>query len=279
MLACTEEYQFDVENNNEKLVVDAVLTSLNDSKSNYVRLTTLNNKISSNNNNGESNVKPITDAIVTIKDNLGNSETLTYDHSTDNYLYDPKGYYRINKLKGIVGRTYTLEIIWNNKKYTASSQLLDVTEINKITFREKYLESKKVTVTIPLLHFTEPQDTKNYYLLHYSVNGFSGSNRNWAYSVISDEHLIEDVNGLEIDDGQSGSGRDFYYEMHPGDKVVVYMESLTQEAYDFYTSLIKQFESDGGAFTQNPASPPGNISNGALGLFRCSDVSKKEIIR
>jgi hypothetical protein len=104
------------------------------------------------------------------------------------------------------------------------------------------------------------------------------SSRVWGYSIINDEYLTEKVNGMRIDDGQSSDGRDFYH-ISPGDEVEVFMESLTEEAYEYYRIVISQFGSDGGAFSQAPASPVGNISNGALGLFRTSAVSSKKVTR
>ena len=54
--------------------------------------------------------------------------------------------------------------------------------------------------------------------------------------------------------------------------------SLTYEAYLYYKALLSQFENDGGTFKPSPASPPSNISNGALGIFRASALDTMSII-
>ncbi|MCG8412179.1 MAG: DUF4249 domain-containing protein [Bacteroidales bacterium] len=274
--ACTEKFDFEFDENVERIVVDAVLTNFEGTKYNYVRLTKTQNKPTQATN--QTQVIPvIKDAVIKISDNLGNSETLRYTETYENMR--ELGSYKIEHLRAVAGRTYTLEITWQGKTYKAVSRVKSVPQINRIGFRSKYLEAKKETVTIPLLYFNEPQNTKDYYLLHYTIDGFSGSNRNWGYSILNDVHLTAQVRGIEIDDGQSASGTDFYHNIPEGSEVKVYLESLTEEAYEFYRSIIKQFESDGGAFSQAPATPAGNISNGALGLFRCSSVSEKTVIR
>lgn len=277
--SCTEPYEFEFENSQAKLVVDAVFTNLDEENTNYVHLTKSANKpLPSANNNGPL-AESVTDAIVTISDNQGNSETLTYIEAEDFDLYHPNGYYKFENMRAEIGKTYTLNIQWNNQTYISTATCKAVPEISNVTFRDKFLESKNETVSIPLLHFTNPTNANNYYLLHYEVNGFAGSNRNWAYSIIDAQYLSSQVTGLELDDGQSGTGKDFYHEVFEGDEVRVFMQSLTKESYDFYDALIRQFNSDGGAFNQTPSTPPSNISNGALGLFRCSAVSTRTVIR
>jgi hypothetical protein len=280
-VSCTEEFEFDFDSNAQILAVDGVLTDQD--VDHYIRLTksknTLVNADFSGTSNSATQFEAIKDAIITISDDVGNTEVLSYIGIREDDYTNTEGYYKIENIRGIVGRTYTLKIELSGKLYQSVSILKAVPEIEQVTFKSKYLELKEETVTIPLLHFTEPQNTSDYYLLHYRVDGWGGSDRNWEYSIISDKYLTEQVNGLEIDDGQSASGHDFYREIPLGAEVEVFIESLTKDAYEFYKGIIDQFDSDGGAFSQTPASPPGNISNGALGLFRCSAVNSKSVIK
>jgi hypothetical protein len=273
--SCSEEFDFEFEEQEALLVVEGCIT--NQAGPYYVRLTqSLSEVVKPDYSfSFSSPEKPVTDAVVRISDDIGNSESLRYIGKREGMYPENEGWYVVENLQGVVGRTYTLAIEWKGEIYTARDRMEAVPEIEKIDFRTKHLEAKNEDVDIPLIYFHEPQGVKNYYLMYYSTNGFFGSNRNWAFSVLSDEFLEPYVNGLEVDDGQSPSGSDFYQTISPGSEVVVYLESLSQPAYEFYSGVINQFDADGGAFSPAPASPPGNISNGAMGLFHASAVSVK----
>jgi hypothetical protein len=58
-----------------------------------------------------------------------------------------------------------------------------------------------------------------------------------------------------------------------GGPYYITMQSLTSEAYNYYTVLMNQFKTDGGTYKPTPASPVSNISNGALGFFRASSTT------
>ena len=58
-----------------------------------------------------------------------------------------------------------------------------------------------------------------------------------------------------------------------GDTCVISIGSLSKTAYYFQASLLKQLVNDGGSFKPAPATPIGNISGDALGLFQVSSVS------
>lgn len=279
MTGCVEEIDFQYENSEKRIVIDGSIT--NQPGPYYFHLSESITQIVTSENGGynENMGKPVKNATVVLSDNAGNQEQLRFiGERTD--IYDPsQGWYIAESMTGVVGRTYTLTVTWNEKTYVAVDKMKEVSVIDRIDFRTKHLEAKNEDVTIPLIYFHEPQDQKNYYLMYYTINGYKGNSRNWAFSILDDQYLNENVNGLEIDDGQSPSGRDFYYQISTGDKVAVYLESLSPTAYFFYKNLIEQFDSDGGAFSPNPASPPSNISNGGLGLFRASAVSVKKVTR
>lgn len=279
MTGCVEEIDFQYENSEKRIVIDGSIT--NQPGPYYFHLSESITQIVTSENGGynENMGKPVKNATVVLSDNAGNQEQLRFiGERTD--IYDPsQGWYIAESMTGVVGRTYTLTVTWNEKTYVAVDKMKEVSVIDRIDFRTKHLEAKNEDVTIPLIYFHEPQDQKNYYLMYYTINGYKGNSRNWAFSILDDQYLNENVNGLEIDDGQSPSGRDFYYQISTGDKVAVYLESLSPIAYFFYKNLIEQFDSDGGAFSPNPASPPSNISNGGLGLFRASAVSVKKVTR
>lgn len=279
MFSCTEEFDFQYKNNEERIVVDGLIT--NQPGPYYVHLSEAITRIISTNYSGvlKKVGKPIKDAVVSISDNQGNQEVLKFVGKRRGSYDESEGWYATENLRGVIGRVYTLTIKWNKKRYTAVDTLKAVPSIDKVDFRTKHLEAKNENVTVPLITFNEPQNEKNYYLVHFSIDGFLGSSRSWSYSIFDDEYLEKDVNNLEIDDGQSPSGRDFYQEIQDGQTVVVYLESLSEVSYRFYQNVISQFANDGGSFSPNPSSPPTNISDGGLGLFRASAVSLKTKVK
>lgn len=278
--SCSEKINLMDPEQKKLLVVEGKITNIDELH--YVRLSESLNKTVTPDHSGNSGKvsTPIKDAIVTLSNDLGNSETLKYIEE-DNNTYPPKGgYYLIEKTQGEVGRTYTLTINWNNNTYVAIDKMEAVPTINDIKFKTKYLESKNEDINIPLIFFEEPKDTKNYYLMHFETKDgeqyYTGSGgRAWPYSIIDDKYMNGSINGLEIDDGQSPNGRDYYY-INNGTTIKVYLESLSEEAYNFYDDIIKLFNSDGGAFNPIPSSPRSNVSGKAQGFFRASAVSTLE---
>jgi len=279
LTACSEKYNFEFENQSTLLVVEGKIT--NQAGPYYVRLSESIKEVIKPNYTGSDKMisKPIANAQVSLTDDAGDTETLRYIGKIPGIYPESEGWYIIENMTGVVGRTYTLNIAWDDKTYTATDKMEAVPEIDKIGFRTKHLAAKNEDVDIPLIYFKEPQGIKNYYLMYFSENGFFGSNRNWAFSILNDDYLDAYVNGLEIDDGQSPSGRDFYMFISEGTKVDVYLESLSESGYEFYRGIINQFDADGGAFSSNPSSPPTNVSGVAQGFFRASAVSVKSVIK
>jgi hypothetical protein len=55
------------------------------------------------------------------------------------------------------------------------------------------------------------------------------------------------------------------------------MYSVDRKTYHFYKALIDQFNNDGGAFSPTPATPDGNISGNAIGIFRALEKKTAEV--
>lgn len=273
LCSCSEKYNFEFDNNDSILVVDGKIT--NQDGPYYVRLSeSINKTVSPDYSGTQADVaKAIENAKISISNSKGETENLRYIGKKPHTYPEDDGWYIIENMQGEIGQTYTLRIEWKDKIYTAKDKIHPVAEIEKIEFRTKHLAAKNEYVDIPLIYFKDPQGEKNYYLMYFSSDGFFGSNRNWEYSILDDKYLEPYVDGLDVDDGQSPTGEDFYMNINDGMTVSVYLESLSPEAYNFYKSIIDQFTADGGAFSPTPANPPSNISGGALGCFRASAVS------
>jgi hypothetical protein len=306
---CIEEYELKLDEINPRLVVEGLIT--NKKGPYYIRLTEshVGNFIEPDFSNID-NAKGVKDAKIIISDNVNQIDTLipvdfdlheytwdyylgyyklVYDYShnvidtlflTDpiDFTYD-RGFYKTNNLTGIPGRTYSIRIFSKDKEYKASSFMPPVPEIDSIGVVKKISEKDNAEYFIPLLYFSEPQETKDYYLIQLneeiSIRTYSASTL-WQFSILSDEFLQPYVNGLNISLGETP--RSIEYPIYQeGDSVYVALSSLTQDAYEFYKILLHQFKNDGGAYQPAPGSPPTNMSNSALGYFRASAVSEKRI--
>lgn len=281
---CVEDFDFKLQKAEARLVVEGLIT--NQKGPYYVRLTkSMPGGVTTIDRNyfQTDHAIPVEDAAVTITDDNGQCDTLKYIiinlypdvHQDD--LYN-QGFYATQKLQGIPGHTYTLKITWEGKEYEASAFMPPVPKIDSLSYYLKKCEIVgKSDYYIPLLYFKEPQDTVNYYLFQLNEDLQSriySSVQLWQFSVLSDTYLEPYVNGLNISRGATPRGIDFLGAYSEGQTIYIALSSLTKEAYSFYKNLLDQFESDGGAYKPTPASPPGNISNGALGFFRASAVSE-----
>jgi len=309
-ISCVEEFEIDLKNSEPRLVVEGLVT--NKKGPYYVRLTKSKTGGFTTPDFGYTdNADPVMNAILTITDDLGQTDTLVpididlneylYDSSlgyykllTDNFgnpidtilLEDPpgfrhdRGFYKTTKLVGIPGHTYTLRVITEGKTYNASAYMPPVPDIDSVGYIKKISEKDGQEYYIPLLFFADPQGISNYYLIQLITEESSRSmtaKTLWQFSILSDAFLDPYINGLNIELGISPRGIQYPLLME-GDSIYVALFSLTKDAYDFYKALINQFKNDGGVYKQVPASPPTNISNGGLGLFRASAIAEGRTI-
>jgi hypothetical protein len=209
-------------------------------------------KISKTINFTESNIfPPVTDAKVTISDNAGNSELLT--QSAD-------GIYITSKLRGVPGRTYTLNVETQGKVYTASSTMPSAVNIDSIYFQKDIFGSENRTV----LKFKDPPYADNYYRVIQYVNDtlktgfYIGNDKLYQGEVItfslSSTKLIGD-DPLET-----------------GARVRLQLECIDKSVYEYFRTT----RGNNGS-SNSPANPVSNISNGALGYFGACPVREASI--
>lgn len=281
---CVEEFDLKLKDVEPRLVVEGLVS--NQPGPYFVRLTkSIPGGLTSTDNNSYNqadNAEPVEDATVIISDDFNQIDTLK-PYKVDIYggdydeIYN-QGFYKTIRLKGIPGHTYYLEILIDGKEYQASAYMPPVPEIDSISYMKEVSEVKGNEYYVPLLYFKEPQGIENYYLIQLKEDLWSrifSSVQLWQFSILSDELLKPYVDGLNICRGATPRGIDFLTVYMEGDSIYLALSSLTKEDYNYYKALLEQFDSDGGAYKPTPASPPTNISNGGLGLFRASAVSEK----
>jgi hypothetical protein len=301
VVGCTEKISLDIPQNDERIVLEGAIT--NENGPYFFRLSKSYSIYQANEADNS-----IQNATLIIKDNMGIVDTLKalsteiYQHPKWYYYYilvenysgqmdtirlhgdNPSGIngvYYTTKIKGIPGNTYYLTIHSNNQIVQAQEYMPKVPDIDSVVFKTHYSEKDKQDFLVPYLFFKEPKNEKNYYMFNFGSDGLLNmlyrTTQVWNFSILNDEFLPEYVNGFNIDDGASPKGYEDFFYFSPGDSVHIRMLSLTENAYHYYESLLKQFENDGGAYTPTPSTPKSNLSNGALGYFRASAVSEKKI--
>jgi hypothetical protein len=284
--ACVEDFDLKVKDGEPRLVVEGLIT--NQPGPYYVRLTKSTpgglTSTTALTFRPKDNVEPVENATVIISDDFNQIDTLKPykvdilggDYGENSYN---QGFYKTTRLKGIQEHTYNLKIISEGKEYQASAYMPPVPEIDSLGYYLKKSELVgKSDYYIPLLYFKEPQSINNYYLIQLHddfLERIFASSFLWQFSILTDTFLEPYVNGLNVSRGATPRGIDSYPVYQEEDSIYVALSSLTKEAFNYYKNLLDQFDSDGGAYKPTPASPPGNISNGALGLFRASAVSVK----
>lgn len=203
------------------------------------------------------NFQPVTNAVVTLSDNIGNGETLTE--------ISP-GVYQTDLIKGIYGRTYRLQVVSGGKEYFATSVMPEAVKLNDITIEEGGFVGEVANEVV--VWFQDDPEIKNYYRFVawknkmpfkkpyvFEDKGYDG--KYLSYIIEPDENN----DSLKI---------------KSQDKVTVEMQSVDQDVYLYFLTL-SQSTGDEGPPTA-PANPISNISGGALGYFSAHTISRKSII-
>lgn len=198
-----------------------------------------------------------------------------------------RGVYATTKIYGIEGHTYKLDIYHNGEHHTATETMIPKTPITDLKTKKFDLDNGKQPSWAPAVSFVNQPEVDNYYLLNMesyslpvaSIGKMLGSQYEWNYSILSDEHLGDEVVDLLVSEGEnvysfsSGSG---YPVM--ADTLFVTLESLSKSCYDIYYKAIEQMRTDGGAYSPTPTSVESNISGNVWGMFRVSAYSKRYVL-
>ncbi len=256
LVSCEETVQLDLDQAPNKLIIEAFVT--NQPGQQFVRVSRsveFYQPIRST---------PVTNAVVTLEDNMGTVVDFLQGSQVGLYL-PPVSFV------GQVGNSYHLSVSVDNQVYEAEDQMMPVTsidslgyEINEDEMKDPKDENKFYEIT---LFAKEPQETKDYYLFKFYRNGEQvvGFNNDIYFS--DDTALGESINGLPSPVFYSQS-----------DTARVNMLSLTRAGYLFFNDLSLLINNDGGMFGPPPANPRTNFSNGAFGFFQVSAQATAELV-
>jgi hypothetical protein len=195
----------------------------------------------------------IDDAVVTISDNAGNTETLTDEGN---------GIYRTTTMSGIEGRTYTLNVVAEGRTYTAQSTMparvpFDSIKVDMVSFAGE-LEPNLIPV------YLGPVAKGNNYRFVLSVN-----------NKLVNQHIVQND---EVKNGVVNTVRielnDDDLELKAGDRISLEMQCIDKQVSLYYTTLALMGDSGPGGGT-TPNNPKNNISNGALGIFSAHTTERR----
>jgi len=256
-------------------------------------------------------VKKVNSALVIIADNAGNADTLTTLSPTtimyDNYKnpvtaiftdYAGKtftrdliygnltqrdlsailqgGFYRTNNILGLSGRTYTLTVKWQGQEYKATSYMPSLPKIDSLSYQ--IITKSWIGVYLySIVYFRINLNENSYFLFSNRADYWSGGENSYSLS----DYKINNINqyGYKVNWNKTDNNPNLSYLLnylysYQKDTMVVYMYSITEEAYNLHDALLKSINNDGGAYSQAPATAPSNFSNNALGFFQASSVIK-----
>ncbi len=247
LISCKKEIQLPLDPNQSILVIDGSITD--EVGPYYIRL---NKSIGISEN---SNYPTITNAIVIVKDNTGIIDTLKHEKM---------GVYKTNKIKGVYGNTYTLEVFVEEKKYTAVSTMpqkvrLDSLRINPFAFNNEIRYS-----VIPV--YIDPMTLGNSYRFIQKIN----DTLDQTFHVFNDNLNNGKVNQRPLRGGSDS------LEVKVNDLITVEMQCITRPTYLYYYTLNQQSGAGPGGGT-TPSNPPSNVVGGALGIFSAHTVQRKQI--
>lgn len=203
--------------------------------------------------NAANSFPPVSGALITITDNLLNTDTLKETIP---------GTYTGTKLVGTPGRVYTLLVSTGGKQYTSTVSMPTPVNIDTLSMGYKAGKGKAIDII-----FRDPAGTANYYHFVELINNVQQSDINVATDYLHDgaTQKYSIVNSKDS--------------LVSRDTVLVMLQSVDESVYQYYKTLR---DAKGGTIDPinqiSPANPRSNISNGALGYFNAFSVAQKTMV-
>jgi len=275
VFSCTERFPIELPKNQAKIVIQAMVT---DSPGPYfVRITRTTDSVRMP-QFGLSDADAVLHSLVIISSSDGIADTLQPSpfHLQSFYFGDGDsllGYYCTKNWTGKVGRKYYLDAYIDGKHYHSEDVMLPTLKVDSVTFKYYNSNIKQIQEGyLPTFYFNDNCTNSGYYMArgftrkYWIINAFYYGD--FLFSLFTERNITDCSAGLY----SQGNPNWPYVEGDFGDTSSFVIYSLTKTAYYFHTNLLKQITSDGGTFKPSPATPLGNISGDAIGLFQVSSV-------
>lgn len=243
MSSCEKVIEPKIKTVKNQLVIEGEITNSNNGA--IVRISNSVSFVESGVFNG------ISDALVTISDDLGHLDTL--------YMQSP-GVYVKSALAGIPGRTYVLNVNSNGMKFYSSCKMPNEVIIDSLMQKNQVANDNTRRFLIPL--YNDPELEINFYRFKvFSLN-----------EPINKIFIRKDVltNGKKV----SQPIGPFFLELKPGDTATLEFYGIESNVYAYFSGLEQTLN----AYSSAPSNPPSNIIGGCLGYFSVHTVARKKIL-
>lgn len=250
--ACEDVINIDLDNVEPRFIIEGTIT---DQPGPYYVIIT-----KSTDYFNPSDPPPVSEAVITVSDNLGNTDTFTETLP---------GLYASDSLEGIPGRTYYLSVSIEDETFEAISTMPQPLEVDSLGI--EYQPGDEVIEEDEgyLLHcyFHDPADRDDYARIRIHQNGILSDNMYLYDGDWSDGNYID---------------YNYFWEVYDfADTVNVTLRTINHETLIYYITLMEIVATDdggGGMFTGVPANPNTNLTNGALGYFATYTVWRDSLI-
>ncbi|MFD0835710.1 DUF4249 domain-containing protein [Mariniflexile aquimaris] len=249
---CEEVVELNLKTSEQKLVIDASLGWIKNTngKTQFIKLSLTAPYY-------DTSVPPATGAVVKVTDTKNNTFEFIEEENTGIY----RNFNFIPEINGV----YTLTILYNNEIYTGTETLMPVVPIEYVEQKNDAGFSGEDTEI--KAYYTDPANTKNYYLFEY-VN----TNAN---------ELNIDVYDDEFTDGNRIFAFQSYEDLKSGDELIIKNHGISKQHFEYMSILLQQNDDNnsGDPFQTQPTTIRGNCINQTnpdnfpLGYFRVSEVS------
>ncbi len=244
---CLKVLNINIINPNAKIVIDAVIT---DGAGPYFV------SISRATNINSAAVYSTKDsAKIFIWDNFGQRDTL---------IKVKDGLYQTRNLRGIMGRTYYIEVRLENNIYTASNKMPYKVGFDKMDLDSLSINGLKIYTIIP--RFTDPPTKGNYYRFVQKINDSIDN----AYYLLNDDVNNGVVNKTPLIAVNAA------IRIKKGDSVSMEMQCMNKEEFEYFSTLSQQ-TSFGINANSAPSNPKSNFNGNVLGFFSCHTSEYKSM--
>ncbi|MFT2008386.1 DUF4249 domain-containing protein [Pontibacter sp. 13R65] len=212
-------------------------------------------KISRTKNFDENNVfEGVSNAVVTVSDNAGNTETLTQQSP---------GVYAISSLAGVPGRSYHLVVTIGDETFSAVSTMPEPVPFDSLYVEE--LTTFGEPMWIPYAQYNDPAGVPNFYRYELYINNQKVKSVYISSDQYTDGRLVRrSLPRFGDDEG----------DIKVGDHILVEMQSIDSAVYNYFYSLEQTIGQNAAA----PGNPVSNITGGALGYFSAHTVQRKSTV-
>ena len=213
----------------------------------------------------------VNDAIVTVSDGTKTSQLKKYtlplfgDYKIVYYTTDTLN--PSAEIMGEEGKTYTMNIIYNNDNFVATTTIpLIAKKIDSLWWKPTPFTSDTSKVVL-MAKVTDPKGYGNFVRYFTKVN--SGNFLPGQFSVFDDQVVDGSTYSLQVDQGIDRNNRpsdSAYGYFFKGDTITMKLANIDKGTFDFWRTLEFGFSNVGNPFS-SPTKVLGNVSNNALGAF------------